>query len=51
MLDTDHDQSRTGATGDLAEPSGGAEWQRRIVHVDLDAFLRSPCGQIGCNPM
>jgi DNA polymerase-4 len=41
MLDTDHDQSRTGATGDFAEPSGGAERQRRIVHVDLDAFYAS----------
>lgn len=41
MLDTHHDHSRADPTSGSSEPSDGPEQQRRIVHVDLDAFYAS----------
>jgi DNA polymerase-4 len=41
MLGTDHDHPSTVLTSGSGERSGGPEPQRRIVHVDLDAFYAS----------
>ena len=41
MLDNDHNQSSDNLTSGSGEPSGAPEPQRRIVHVDLDAFYAS----------
>jgi len=41
MLGTDHEHSSANPTSGSEEPSGRPEQQRRIVHVDLDAFYAS----------
>ena len=41
MTSTDHDHSSAVPTSGSGEQSGGPEPQRRIVHVDLDAFYAS----------
>ena len=41
MSDTEHDHSSAVRTSGSGEQSGGPEPQRRIVHVDLDAFYAS----------
>src|SRR3712207_5408496 len=41
MLGTDHDHPSAFLTSGSGEPSGMPEPQRRIVHVDLDAFYAS----------
>lgn len=41
MTSTDHDRSSAFPTSGSREQPGGPELQRRIVHVDLDAFYAS----------
>src|SRR4051794_10068439 len=41
MTSTDHDRSSVFPTLGSREQPGGPELQRRIVHVDLDAFYAS----------
>ena len=41
MSDIDHDHSSVVSTSGSGKQSGVSEPQRRIVHVDLDAFYAS----------